>query len=83
MRLQILHKILPAATLLGLTVPALAQVQPGSPNAANESMARQSETRGLQQGITSQNNATRAEIQRSQTAPQAPPPGAGVVAPRR
>ena len=76
--------LLIVAGLAGLApLPAAAQVQPGNPNAANESLARQSESRGLQQGSTTQSNTTRMDAQRSQTAPQAPPPGGGVVVPRR
>lgn len=71
-----------AAGLVGLAAPAAAQVRSGNPNAANDALARQSETRGLQQGTTTQSNTTRMDVQRSQTAPQAPPPG-GVVVPRR
>ncbi len=82
-------RLLPAAGLAALaalsTLPAAAQVQPGNPNAANESLARQSDMRSMQQGITSQNNAIRMEIQRNEISrPHTPPPGSGAVpAPRR
>ncbi|VUD73722.1 hypothetical protein MET9862_04341 [Methylobacterium symbioticum] len=78
-----LAQIIVAAGLVGLAAPAAAQVRSGNPNAANESFSRQSESRGVQQDITTQNNTTRMDIQRSQTAPQAPPAGGGVVVPRR
>ena len=78
-----LAPILLAAGLAGLAVPAAAQVQPGNPNAANESLARQGAARGSQVGGTTQSNTTRMNVERGQTAPQAPPPGGGVVVPRR
>lgn len=74
------------AGLAGLApLPAAAQVQPGNPNAANESLSRQGEMRGLQQGITSQNNTTRMEIRRNEMSRPLPPPtGSNVVpVPRR
>ena len=72
-------RIVPIAVLAVLAAtPALAQVRQGNPDAANESFARQSESRALQQNTTSQNNATRMEIQRSQQM-QAPQPTPGVI----
>ncbi|MCJ2012075.1 hypothetical protein [Methylobacterium sp. J-076] len=68
---------LAAALPLALSAaPALAQVQQGNPNAANESMSSMSTTRSLQQGSTTQNNTTMMNIQRSQstTPPPAPAP---------
>ncbi|WP_375462683.1 hypothetical protein [uncultured Methylobacterium sp.] len=73
-----------AALAAFAAAPALAQVSQTNPNAANESLARQGESRALQQNITSQNNTTRMDIQRSQQAQPVPQTGPGViVAPRR
>ena len=77
-------RLVPIAILAMIAAtPAFAQVRQGNPDAANESFARQGESRALQQTITSQNNATRMEIQRSQQMqPVQTGPGV-VVAPRR
>lgn len=65
--------VLAAALPLALTAaPALAQVQQGNPNAANESMSTMSTNRSLQQGGTTQNNTTMMNLERSQNAPAAP-----------
>ncbi|GJE60319.1 hypothetical protein [Methylobacterium trifolii] len=73
--------VLLAGLLAG--TPALAQVQPGNPNAANESLARQGEMRSLQQGQTSQSNATRMEIQRNELTRPAPSAAPAIVVPKR
>lgn len=66
---------LAASIPLALTAaPASAQVQQGSPNAANQSMSTMSTTRTMQQDSTSQNNTTMMNIQRSQNAAPPPPP---------
>lgn len=57
--------------------PALAQVQQGSPNAANRALATEGQARATQQNQTGQNNMNRMDMQRSQTAAP-PPPGGGL-----
>ncbi len=54
---------------------ALAQVQQGNPNAANQSLSNEGQMRSMQQNQTSQNNLGRMNAERSQTA--APPPSGG------
>ena len=67
------------AGLLGLASgPALAQVQPGNPNAANQSMQNMSTNRTMQQEQTGQNNTTMMNIQRSQNAPPTPSAPVGI-----
>lgn len=62
-----------AALPLALTAaPALAQVQQGNPNAANQSLSNMGAARATQQGVTTQNNTTMMNVQRSQNAPPAP-----------
>lgn len=75
-----------ALLLAGLALTASsaqAQVQPGNPNAANDSLSRQGEMRSLQQGQASQNNAIRMDMQRNQGSRPAPTPGPGIVVPKR
>lgn len=72
-----------AGLLAGAASPALAQVSQTNPNAANQSLERQGESRALQQNITSQNNATRMDIQRSQQMQPAPTGPSAIPAPRR
>lgn len=81
-RRSALARSLAGVTLL-LAAPAGAQVVPGNPNAANESLMRQGEIRGLQQGQTSQTNTTRMQIQRERTDRPVRNDGPGVIAPRR
>lgn len=77
-------RIVPIAILAVLAAtPAFAQVRQGNPDAANESFARQGESRALQQNITSQNNTTRMDIQRSQQMQPAQTGPGVIVAPRR
>ncbi len=79
--MRLAHVTLAAALALAAG-PAGAQVL-SNPNATNQALTSESTARGNQIGTTSQNNAARMEMQRSQTAqPPAPPVGA-VGAPRR
>lgn len=67
------------ATLLASAViggPAVAQVQQGSPNAANQSLSNESQMRTMQQNQTSQNNMSQMNAERSQAA--TPPPSGGL-----
>ncbi|GJD89960.1 hypothetical protein BHAOGJBA_3494 [Methylobacterium hispanicum] len=79
--MRLAHVTLAAALALAAG-PAGAQVL-SNPNATNQALTSESTARGNQIGTTSQNNAARMEMQRSQTSqPPAPPTGA-VGAPRR
>ena len=68
------------STLLPFAIPASAQVQPGNPNAANQSMSTMSTNRAIQQEQVGQTNTLRMDMQRSQNAPPTPAPP--VVVPR-
>lgn len=75
-------------TLAALAIaagPASIQVSAqvlSNPSSTNQALTGQSNSRANQIGTTSQNNAARMEMQRSQSA-QPPAPPAGVGAPRR
>lgn len=80
--MRLAHVTLAAALALGAAGPASAQVL-SNPNSTNQALTNQSNSRANQIGTTSQNNAARMEMQRSQSA-QPPAPPTGVVgAPRR
>lgn len=61
--------------------PAVAQVQQNNPNAANQSMERGAQIRGLQQEQTTQTDTLRMDIQRNQAATPAPNIGPNAIAP--
>lgn len=62
-----------------LIAPARAQVQPGNPNAANGALASQGQARAIEQNQTTQNNMSRMNLERSQTAAPPPPGGMGAA----
>lgn len=61
--------------------PALAQVQPGNPNAANQSMGASSQMRTQQQEQTTQSNTARMNSQRNEAATPAPSTSPNAIAP--
>ena len=69
--------LLLAAALAIASGPALAQVQQGNPNAANQGLSTEGQARASQQNQTTQGNMNQMNAARSQTA--APPPSGGQV----
>lgn len=66
------------AAALGIAAgPAIAQVQQGNPNAANQGLSTAGQARATQQNQTTQGNMNQMNLERGQTA--APPPSGGQV----
>ena len=78
MRRVTIALIAAALAVPALTGPCAAQVQQGNPNAANQALSGASQSRGSQQGQTTQSNTTMMNSERGQTA--APPPSGGAGA---
>ena len=72
--------LLLAAALAIAAGPAIAQVQQGNPNAANQGLSTAGQARATQQNQTTQSNMNQMNMERSQTAAP-PPPGGGFAAP--